>query len=91
MGALYTFNLLYQNGTILYGNDPSPGKIDTSQYVFDRSLVNDLRFNTNAYYADGIFINTLYENNKNKLTHFNHIGAYYNWLNKDQPLPIRIL
>ena len=87
-GNLYTFNLLYQTGQILYGNDPIPKKIDTSQYVFDRKLVDNIRFDINAYCADGIFINTIYENNKSNSFHFNYIAAYYNWLNKEQPLPL---
>lgn len=87
-GHLHTFNLLYQNGTILYGNNPTPKNIDTSQYVFDKSLVNNIRFNMSNYCADGIFIKTIYENNKEKTIYFNHIAAYYNWLNKDQPLPL---
>jgi hypothetical protein len=87
-GNIYTFNLLYQNGAILPGDNPIPTKIDTSQYIFDRSLVGDLRFKTDDYRADGIFINTLYEQNRDKSFHFNYIAAYYNWLNKEQPLPI---
>ena len=89
-GNLYTFNLIYQNGKILPGNNPIPTKIDTSQYVFDRCIIGDLRFDTTLYCADGIFINTLYENNKERSFHFNYIGAYYNWLNKEQPFPISI-
>ena len=87
-GNLYTFNLLYQSGQILYGNNPIPKKIDTSQYVFDRKLVDNIRFDINTYCADGIFINTIYENNKPNSFHFNYIAAYYNWLNKEQPLPL---
>ena len=87
-GNLYTFNLLYQNGKILYGNNPTPPNIDTSQYVFDRSIVKDIKFELNNYAADGIFINTLYENNKSNTFYFNYIAAYYNWLNKEQPLPL---
>ena len=87
-GHLYTFNLLYQNGKILYGNNPTPPNIDTSQYVFDRSIVKDIKFELNNYAADGIFINTLYENNKSNTFYFNYIAAYYNWLNKEQPLPL---
>jgi hypothetical protein len=89
-GNIYTFNLLYQTGAILRGDNPVPKKIDTSQYVFDRSLIGDLRFNIGDYCADGIFINTLYEQNRERSFHYNYIAAYYNWLNKEQPLPISI-
>ena len=89
-GNLYTFNLLYQNGKLLYGNNPTPRNIDTCQYVFDKKLVGDLRFDVNAYCADGFFINSLYEPNKSNTIFFNYIAAYYNWLNKEQPLPIKL-
>jgi len=87
-GYIYTFNLLYKSGDIKFGNNPTYGNIDTSQFVFDKSLVSDLRYNANNYSSDGYFINSLVDNNKEKTMYFNYIAAYYNWLNDKQPFPI---
>jgi hypothetical protein len=88
--VIYTFNLMYQNGKILFGNTPRVRGIDTCQFIFDKSIVGDLRFDTTDYCADGIFIQTLYEKNKEQAAFINSIAAYYNWLNKEQPLPIGV-
>lgn len=85
--VIYTFNLLYQNGSVLRGHNPSLRNIDMSQIIFSKKIVKDLRFDVNNYCGDGIFIETLYEQNKENVRFINSVGAYYNWLNKDQPLP----
>jgi hypothetical protein len=85
--VIYTFNLLYQNGSVLRGHNPSLRNIDMAQIIFSKKIVKDLRFDVNNYCGDGIFIETLYEQNKDNAQFINSVAAYYNWLNKDQPLP----
>lgn len=80
--TINTFNLLYTTGNVRVGNNPTEHNIDTAQYVFDKSLVGDILFDVNNYSADGAFINSLCENNKEKVFHYNYIAAYYNWLRK---------
>jgi len=89
--VIYTFNLIYQNGIIVFGNKPRVREIDTCQFIFDKSIIGDLHFDTTDYCADGIFIQTLYEKNKEQAVFINSIAAYYNWLNKERSLPIGIV
>lgn len=77
---IYTFDLIYNDNRILKGNNPIPNKIDTSQYLFDVSLVGNIKFNQSIYNADGIFINNLINNNKDKWKYIENISAYYNKL-----------
>jgi hypothetical protein len=88
--TIYTFNLLYQNGVVLFGSNPHPRGIDTSQFIFDKSIVGHLRFDSADYCADGFFIENLYNKNKDTAVFVNSIASYYNWLNKDQPLPVGV-
>jgi hypothetical protein len=88
-GSIHTFNLLYQNGSILKGENPAPKNIDIAQCVFDKSLVGDIRFNANNYSADSVFISELCNKNKDttQIVYFNYIATYYNWLNEIHKLP----
>jgi hypothetical protein len=86
--TIYTFNLLYQNGSLMYGNNPTVRSIDTCQFIFDKKIVKDHIFSPNDYCGDGVFIQNLYEENRDTALFINSIGAYYNWLNKAQPKPI---
>jgi hypothetical protein len=85
---IYTFNLLYQNGTILYGNNPTIRNIDTCQFIFHKKAAKNYAFTVDDYCGDGLFIQTLYQENQDSTLFVNSIGAYYNWLNKAQPKPI---
>jgi hypothetical protein len=79
---IYTFNLLDQNGTIHYGNNPTIGNINTYQFIFHKKIINNYAFNPNDYYSDGLFIQTLCQENQDTSLFVNSIGGYYNWLNK---------
>ena len=85
---IYTFNLLYQNGSILYGNNPTIRNIDTCQFIFHKKAAKNYAFTPDDYCGDGLFIQTLYQENQDTTLFVNSIGAYYNWLNKAQPKPI---
>jgi hypothetical protein len=85
---IYTFNLLYQNGSILYGNNPTIRNIDTCQFIFHKKVAKNYAFTPDDYCGDGLFIQTLYQENQDSTMFVNSIGAYYNWLNKAQPKPI---
>jgi hypothetical protein len=53
--------------------------IDTAQYMLDRSLIGDKRFN-HHYCADGEFIEELYLDNPQDFTLIEDILSYYNKL-----------
>jgi len=60
--------------------DSVPNSIDTSQFVFDASLLNGLRFDRHKYNADGWFIYNLLDVNDNK-KHWHYIDktmSFYN-------------
>lgn len=79
----YTFNCVAAiNGSILYGNQCRYGTIDTSMYLVPRKIIGDIRWN-NEYGADGIFIEDIYEKNKDKLCYINKVAAYYNYISKE--------
>lgn len=80
LGQIYTFDMIYKNQSILRGNNPVIGSIDTAQYVFDSSLVGNLRFNVSEYAADGYFIQDLVKQNKDKWVYVPKQAAYYNWI-----------
>jgi hypothetical protein len=85
---IYTWNLMYKLGHVLQGNNPVPGKIDMSQFLCDRKLVANLRFQAHNYSGDGVFINELCLSHNEKTLHFNYIASYYNWLNTNQLCPL---
>lgn len=53
------------------------GSIDSAQFLLDRKLISDLRF-INDYKADGYFIVSLYEANKDKFLFLEQELCYYN-------------
>jgi hypothetical protein len=79
-GKIYTFDLLYQDGTILLGNKPVVRCIDTAQYIFDMKLVGNLRFDASLYIGDGVFIESMVEMHKDKWEYIPEVGCYYNRL-----------
>ena len=78
LDQIYTFDMIYKNQSILLGNNPVVGSIDTAQYVFDRSLVGKIRFDTSQYAADGQFINVLVNQHRDKWVYIPKQAAYYN-------------
>lgn len=54
--------------------------IDTAQYMIKRRLIGDTRLREDKYEADGIFIQELYERNKDSFIIVNEPLCYYNYL-----------
>lgn len=54
--------------------------VDTAQYMIKRGLIGDIRFQENKYEADGIFIQEIYERNKDSFIIVNQPLCYYNYL-----------
>lgn len=79
-GKIYTFNQQRSSSDILRGDNINVGKIDTAQFVFDKSLLNGLKFQKDIYEADGIFIQKLIEDNRTNWNFIDQIGCYYNKL-----------
>lgn len=67
------------------------GKIDMAQFCLKRSLIGDIRIPSGQYVGDGIFIQSIYESNKEKFLIRKDIGSYYNYFKqvevKDYFLP----
>jgi glycosyltransferase involved in cell wall biosynthesis len=67
------------------------GKIDMAQFCLKRELIGDDRIPSGVYVGDGIFIQSIYENNKDKFLIKKEIGCYYNYFKqiekKDYFLP----
>jgi len=55
--------------------------IDTAQYIINLKLIKNNRF-IHDYCADGYFIESIYNDNKNKFFHINETLSYYNKLRK---------
>lgn len=79
-GHIYTFDMEYNDERILKGNKLVVGNIDTAQYVFDIKLIGNIHFNVQEYGADGIFIQELGEQYKDRCVYIPEISAYYNKL-----------
>ena len=61
-------------------NNVKPQHIDMAQFLLKRSLIGDHRFVPNTYIADGIFIEKIYNENRQNF-HFIHDSlCYYNYL-----------
>lgn len=54
--------------------------VDTAQYMLKRSLIGDTRFQEDKYEADGLFIQDIYERNKDSFIIVNQPLCYYNYL-----------
>lgn len=54
--------------------------IDTAQFAFKVSLLGDHRFFEDRYDADGVFIEELYKENRDKFELINKPLSYYNYL-----------
>ena len=55
-------------------------KTDTAQFAFNVKLLNGLRFDPARYDADGVFIEQLYNENKDKFKVIQQPVCYYNKL-----------
>jgi hypothetical protein len=73
---IYTFNQTSR----LKGNTPKLNKIDTAMVLIDNNLCNGLRWDKHEYGADGYYIQTVYNNNKDKHIFVDNDLCYYNTL-----------
>lgn len=71
---LYSFNQI----SGLKGDNLSPNKVDTAMVLIDNNLCNGLLWDKNEYGADGIYIETVYKNNKDKHIFVDNDLCYYN-------------
>lgn len=55
-------------------------KVDMAQFLLRRDLIGDTRFVSNTYVADGIFIESIYKKNSEKILFMNNVICYYNYL-----------
>jgi glycosyltransferase involved in cell wall biosynthesis len=55
------------------------GYIDTAQFIIHRSIISEL-WKKNTYDADGYFISSIFNNNKDGFVFINKSFCYYNWL-----------
>jgi len=77
----YTFDQqrLYE-GHVINGNTFKIGCIDTAQYIIPKKFINNLKFETNQYAADGVFIIRINEQYSKNHIYLPKIGSYYNYL-----------
>lgn len=79
-GRIHTFDIEYADKRVLAGDSVKVCSIDTAQYVFDVALVGTTRFIPTEYAADGMFIEAVWEANKDKWVYRKQVAAYYNRL-----------
>jgi hypothetical protein len=78
---IYTFDQENKDGSLrLKGNNIRIGKIDTAMFLVWFPMVKGIQFITNKYDADGYYITSIYNNNKNKLIYVPKIFSWYNKL-----------
>ena len=58
--------------------------IDTAQFCLHRNLIGENRFTKNLYTSDGVFIESLYNLNKDKFSFDTEICSYYNYFQQSQ-------
>ena len=73
---IYTFNQTSR----LKGDTPKLNKIDTAMVLIDNNLCENLSWNKHQYGADGIYIETIYNKNKDKHIFVDDDLCYYNKL-----------
>jgi glycosyltransferase involved in cell wall biosynthesis len=57
--------------------------IDMAQFVLDRDLIGSHRIDPMNYIADGMFIEKIYNENKDKFFFIDKVLCHYNYLSKD--------
>jgi len=63
----------------------APGKIDTAQFSFDRSLVENDSWCPKSKQPDGYFISSVYAKKSSEILILDRILCYYNYLQDDNP------
>jgi hypothetical protein len=76
----YTFHQQVNSHNVRTGNLPIPGCIDTAQYVVHTDTIGKNRFISDVYEADGMFINSIVDENMSTWKFINDVGCYYNFL-----------
>lgn len=66
------------NSMTLKGDNPKQGGIDTSQFVIDRELIGEQRWTVDLDNGDGLFIEKIISNHKDKHVYLPVVAAYYN-------------
>ena len=79
---LYTFDQ-QRTRYILSGSNPKPHYIDTSMFVVDFGIVNEIRFTGDKHYGDGIYIEDCIKKNINSHVYIEETGCYYNYLKRN--------
>lgn len=57
-----------------------PGKIDTAQFCFDRSIIGDISWSPKVKEPDGVFISLIYAKHHEAILIIEEILCYYNYL-----------
>lgn len=65
---------------VLSGDEPRLRKIDTAQYIVPRYMCRP--WQEDLYWADGIFIEKVYEKYKDKHVYIPVVAAFYNFLSR---------
>lgn len=58
----------------------APGKIDTAQFCFDRSIIGDTCWSAKVKEPDGVFISLVYDKHHGSILIVDEILSYYNYL-----------
>jgi glycosyltransferase involved in cell wall biosynthesis len=83
---IYTFNQerpsnVFPFTSYLRGNRIEVFHIDSAMFLIDYNLCKDVRWNTNCYHSDGLFIMECYSKHKDKWIYIDQTLAYYNKIN----------
>jgi glycosyltransferase involved in cell wall biosynthesis len=60
------------------------GKIDMAQFLLKRELINEVRIPKGYYVGDGMFIEEIFNRNKNKFIFIDEILCYYNYFQQNK-------
>jgi len=77
----FTFDQMrdYHN-KIFYGNRIEVKFIDTAMFIIHKQHIQDIKWRTDEYGADGFFICDILNRNPNSHIYINIIGCYYNFI-----------
>lgn len=76
-----TFAQIMDKGRIRLGNSIRQTFIDQAQFILDRTLIGDCRYNPYNYCGDGEFIEELYNKHKDDFVTLSSPLCFYNALN----------
>lgn len=64
-----------------------PKQIDIAQYLLKKEIVGNVRYEM-SYITDGVFIENIYNSNKDKFIFIDDVLSYYNYLNSKTIIPV---